>query len=418
VHYCAGDLGTVEGTLVKEMFHHNRSAQRLYRNTFIQLSDYESASAYADDLLSQAATLAGKLRRFVEEKGIDLLIPQNTWSVAAHPAVAIALTSVMRDLQLPTIAHHHDFYWERRDGVALTCKAAIDLADKHLPPRDPLIKHVVINSLSQQELTERKGIESVVVPNVFDFDSPPWEKDQYNEDFRSRLGLKDNDVVILQATRIVARKGIELAVDFVAALNTPKRRRVLQSSGLWDGRPFDDDSRIVLVLAGYARDDVTGAYVSGLAQKIDREGVDALFVEELVGARRRIQHGDKIYSLWDTYAHADFVTYPSLWEGWGNQFLEAMRAELPILLYEYPVYLADIGDKGFRVVSLGSHTTGVDDLGLVQVKPSLIEAAADQAVELLTDAALRQSTVAHNTDLCRQHYSMQALERYLKPLIA
>jgi len=179
-------------------------------------------------------------------------------------------------------------------------------------------------------------------------------------------------------------------VDFVAALDSPDRRKVLQHHGLWDGRPFNDDSRIVLVLAGYARDDVTGAYVS-----------------------RR----SKIYSLWDTYAHADFVTYPSLCEGWGNQFLEAMRAELPILLYEYPVYLADIGARGFRVVSLGPETAGEDDLGLVQVDQEKIEDAADQAVDLLTDRALRESTVKHNTKVCRQHYSMQALERYLKPLI-
>jgi len=190
VFYCAGDLGTVSGTLVEEMFHHNESARRLYRNTFIFLSDYASPAAYQDDLQEQVSILTSKFLHFVEEKEIDVLIPQNTWSVAAHPAVAIALTNVMRELQLPTIAHHHDFYWERRDGVALTCKAAIDLADKHLPPRDPLIKHVVINSLSQQELRERKGVDSTVVPNVFDFDSPPWPIDEYNSDFRGRGGFR------------------------------------------------------------------------------------------------------------------------------------------------------------------------------------------------------------------------------------
>jgi len=114
---------------------------------------------------------------------------------------------------------------------------------------------------------------------------------------------------------------------------------------------------------------------------------------------------------------ADFVTYPSLWEGWGNQFLEALQARLPIVLFEYPVYRADIRGKGFRVVSLGSEIAGRDDLGLVQVRPAVIEEAADQAVELLTDAALRQEVTSHNLQLARRHYSLEALRGYLSRLI-
>ena len=292
---------------------------------------------------------------------------------------------------------------------------------------------MVINSLAQQELADRKGIESTVVPNVFDFDAPPWQPDEYNRDFRARIGLGENDVFILQATRIVQRKGIELAVDFVKALDSPERRARLKERGLYDGRSFDDDSRIVLVLAGYAQDDVTGGYLNRLQQKVGQAGIDALFIEDMVGGRRQMRDGQKVYSLWDTYVFADFVTYPSLAEGWGNQFLEALRARLPLMLFEYPVYQADIKDKGFRVVSLGSGIQGRDDpstgpssssggtsghrLGLVQVAPQVIEAAADQAVELLTDARLRQETVEHNFQVGRQHYSLGALRGYLAQLI-
>jgi glycosyltransferase involved in cell wall biosynthesis len=417
VHLCAGDLGTVEGTLIEEMYHHRFEAERLYYNTFVELRDYCDGDAYRDDLYRQAAIIEGRLRRFVEDKGIDFLIPQNVWSVAANPPVSIALVRIMRDLKLPTLAHNHDFYWERTTGVALTCAAAIDLADKCLPPRDPLARHVVINSLAQQELAERKGIKSTVVPNVFDFDAPAWQVDDYNRDLRERIGLRDKDVLILQGTRIVQRKGIELAVDLVRALDSRARRALLQARGLYDGRGFDEDSRIVLVLAGYARDDVTGRYVERLKRKIEEAGIDALFIEDVIGARRGMREGLKIYSLWDAYAHADFVTYPSLWEGWGNQFLEALIARLPIMLYEYPVYRADIGNKQFRVVSLGSELEGQDDLGLAQVAPARIEAAADQAVELLTNARLRQETVDHNFRLGQEHYSLAALRTYLSELV-
>ena len=417
VHLCAGDLGVAEGTLIEEMYHHRADAERLNYNTFRELRDYSDDAAYRAELMDLAGVIERKMRTFVEEKEIDFLIPQNVWSVAANPPVSIALARVMRDLQLPALAHNHDFYWERTGRVALTCASAIELADKYLPPHDPLARHVVINSLAQRELAQRKGIEASVVPNVFDFDAPPWQPDDYNRDFRARIGLRENDVFILQATRIVARKGIELAVDFVRALDTPERRAILKERGLYDGRPFDDTSRIVFVLAGYARDDVTGGYVTRLKQKIERAGIDALFIEDVIGGQRQTRNGEKIYSLWDTYVFADFVTYPSLWEGWGNQFLEALRARLPIMLFEYPVYQADIEDKGFRVVSLGSRVQGRDDTGLAQVAPQVIEAAADQAVELLTGARLRQETVEHNFQVGRQHYSLESLRGYLSPLI-
>jgi glycosyltransferase involved in cell wall biosynthesis len=392
--------------LIEELYHHRPDAKRLNYNTFCELRDYADEAAYRAELESLAGVIERKVRAFVEDKGIDFLILQNVWSVAASPSVAIALARVMRDLQLPTLAHNHDFYWERQPHVALTCGAAIELADKYLPPRDPLARHAVINSLAQRELAQRKGIQSTVVPNIFDFDAPPWQLDDYNSDFRARIGLRENDVVILQATRIVARKGIELAVDFVRALANPQRRARLKASGLYDGRSFDDDSRIVLLLAGYAQDDVTGQYVANLKRKIQQAGVDALFIEDLVSGERKLQGGQKLYSLWDAYVLADFVTYPSLWEGWGNQFLEALRARLPLLLFEYPVYRADIADKGFRVVSLGAEIAGRDELGLVQVSPQKIESAADQAVELLSDARLRRETVEHNFETGRRHYSL------------
>jgi glycosyltransferase involved in cell wall biosynthesis len=417
VHLCAGDLGTVEGALIAEMYHHRPDAKRLYNNTFVELRDYPDDAAYRAELLQLADIIKRKLRAFVQQKRIDFLVPQNVWSVAVNPAVAIAMTRVMRDLQLPALAHHHDFYWERREGVALTTSTAVQLADKYLPPHDPLARHVVINSLAQQEMAERKGIAATVVPNVFDFDAPPWQPDDYNQDFRARIGLGDNDVLILQATRIVRRKGIELAVDFVKALDHPERRARLKERGLWDGRSFDDDSRISLVLAGYARDDATGRYVRDLKRKIKQAGIDALFIEDVIDARRQIKAGQKTYSLWDSYVFADFVTYPSQWEGWGNQFLEALRARLPLMVFEYPVYRTDIEDKGFRVVSLGSQIQGRDEMGLVQVAPEVMEAAADQAVELLTDARLRHETVEHNFQLGRKHYSLESLRGYLAPLL-
>jgi glycosyltransferase involved in cell wall biosynthesis len=417
VHYCAGKYGSAEETIIEEMYHHRPDVRLLNANTFKTLRDYRNEATYRAELFRLADAIEGQMRAFMKEKDINFLLPQNVWSVAANPAVAIALTNIMREFQLPALAHNHDFYFERTDGYALTCGTAVDLADRFLPPRDPSVKHVVINSLGQRQLLERKGIPSTVVPNIFDFDAPAWEVDDYNQDIRDRIGLKNNDIFILQATRIVTRKTIELAIDFVKALQNPARRKKIEARGLFDGRPFGPDNRIVLVLAGYAMDDVTGRYANLLAHKADELGVDAIFIEDLVGESREIQAGEKVYSLWDTYVHADFVTYPSIWEGWGNQLLEAIRAKLPLMLFEYPVYEADLKDKKLQVVSLGNRISGRDEFGLAIVAQELIETAADQAIELLTDAEQRRKVVEHNFNVGRKHFSMDALYIYLEQLM-
>ena len=172
----------------------------------------------------------------------------------------------------------------------------------------------------------------------------------------------------------------------------------------------------MLVLAGFARDDLEGNYKQKLIDKAEHGGVELLFIEDRVDANRSTREDQKIYSLWDTYPAADLVTYPSLWEGWGNQFLEAVKAKLPLLVFEYPVYKKDIKNKGFQVISLGDKIRDYDEGGLARVEDQVIKDAADQAVDLLTDADLRQGVVDHNFQVAQEHFSLAALRRYLEPL--
>ncbi len=410
VSLCAGDLGTANGTLIPEIYHHRQDVERLAYNTFKELRDFDE-SGYQTELERQVAVLTEKLWAFVVERQIELLVVQNVWCVGASPSLAVALEKIRQEFDLPAIAHHHDFYWERGDDKTLTCEAAKDVAENYLPPTNPQIRHVVINSLAQRELEERKGVRARVVPNIFDFDAPAWTRDDFNSDFRAAIGLEDNDLLILQATRIVARKGIELAIDLTREIQA--QRMILEEKGLFDGRSFSPENRIVLVLAGYARDDATGEYVRKLKEKAVADGVELLFIEEMIANERGEQNGHKVYSLWDAYVFADIVTYPSLWEGWGNQFLEALRAELPVVIFEYPVYRADIAKNNFDVISLGAEVSGYDDEGLVQVPAEIMARATEESINALTDAALRQRIVRKNLVLAKEHYSLQTLRKIL-----
>jgi glycosyltransferase involved in cell wall biosynthesis len=257
VHLCAGDLGQLEGTLIEELFHHLPDVERLNTNTFINFVDYSDEDEYRVKLENIAKTI---------EEGL-----------------------LNCSTGISTLAHHHDFYWERVDGIALTNGTALELIEKNKPPRISCSQNVVINSLAQEELLARKGIASSVIPNVFDFESAPWRPDEYNHDFRQQLGFTEADVLILQATRIMPRKGIELAFDFVNALNHPDRRARLEKCGLYDGRSFTKDSRIALVLAGYTEDEITGEYIKKLKRKRDEAATDAIFIEDMIGGSRRIR---------------------------------------------------------------------------------------------------------------------------------
>ena len=51
------------------------------------------------------------------------------------------------------------------------------------------------------------------------------------------------------------------------------------------------------------------------------------------GRRRGLNAaGKKVYTLFDIYPHADLVTYPSYYEGFGNAFLEAVYFRKPVVV--------------------------------------------------------------------------------------
>jgi len=412
VHLCGGDLGTAEGFLIEEMYHHRKDVEKIHRNAFDRLTDYESEAALEREIFEVADRIEQDLCSFIDEFSLDILIPNNIWSIGVNLPAAIAFARVVRKRMIPAIAHHHDFHWETFRGMTPTCEVVHRIAREYLPPKDPLVTHVVINSLVRAELRQRSGVESTIVPNVFDFAGDPWGVDDYNYDFREAIGVNENDIIVLQATRIVERKGIELAIDLVEEINDPSNIAKLQEGRLYDGRRFTKDDRVVLVLAGYS-EDRTEKYLLRLKRKIERAGIEARFIAERVRSRREESDGERLYSLWDCYALADLVTYPSLFEGWGNQFLEAIRAKLPVVLFEYPVFRSDIAPLGFRYISLGSETKR-DETGLVRIPEGMLRTAAQEIVQLLTSPNRYQKMVEHNFELGRAHLSLSSLQSLLR----
>ena len=339
--------------------------------------------SFRDPIISRrirdvAEYLKVTLYEFVNRFDLQILIFQNALTIPMHVPLGVAITEFLAETRMPAIAHHHDFYWER---VRFSVNAVPDYLDLAFPPRDDLLQHVVINQAAREELSWRKGLSSELIPNVFDFESPAPAPDAYTKNLRADLGFAEDDILILQPTRIVPRKGIEHSIKLLESLNDPRMKLVISHSAGDEGYEYQ------YMLQELAHD----------------SGVDLHIIDDRISElRQKNSSGQKMYTLWDLYPFVDFVTYPSLYEGFGNAFLEAVYFRLPILINRYSIFARDIEPKGFRVPLMDGYLT---------------KQVVDDVRRLLNDDAYRRATVEHNYAVASRFFSYAVLRRSLRTLI-
>jgi len=414
VYFIAGSTGTSDGYIIPEMNYRFKEDLKIERNAYLKLKDYSDEDELIGAIRKQTLKIEKDLKKFLIENKIDLIVPNNIFSIGRSIPTTMAFANVIKELGIRCIGHHHDFYWERDNFSQPTCNFVRKALEEYYPPKDDLILHVVINSIVQKELKAKRNLDSIIIPNVFDFNEKLWDVDDYNIGFREKLGIKDNDILMLQATRVTNRKAIELAIDVIGEMQKEENRKILEEAKLYNGKSFKEDSRIVLVLAGMI--ETVDDYVERLKTRAKERNVELLFVNNLVEHSRCVKNNNKIYSLWDTYVFADIVTYPSIQEGWGNQFLEGLFTKKPMLVFEYDVYKEDIKSKGFKVISLGDQYK-LDEYGLAKVDKKIIKRAAGECIKLLIDKDYREKMVEENFQLGREFFSHKSLEEKLKMIV-
>ncbi len=325
-----------------------------------------------------AEYIKGTLYEFVKQYDISIMIIENALSIPMHVPLGIAITEFLAETHTPGIAHHHDLYWER---TRFSVNAVPDYLDLAFPPRISDLQHVVINQQAQEELSWRKGTSSLLVPNVINFEDPPPHIDSYSSDVREEIGLGPGDVMILQPTRVVPRKGIEHAIKLVQMLGDPKYK-------LFVSHDSGDE--------GYE-------YTHMLSELANESKIDLRFISTRVGDHRQVNHeGKKVYTLWDLYPHADLITYPSLYEGFGNAFLEAVYFKKPVLINRYSIFARDIEPKGFRLPVMDSFMT---------------HQVCEEVRRLVEDEKYRSVIMQHNYEIATRFYSYSVLRRNLRTLI-
>jgi hypothetical protein len=78
-----------------------------------------------------AEHIKSKLYEFKDRFGIDILLAENALTIPMHIPLGLAITDFIAETGIPTIAHHHDFYWERR---RFTISSVRDYLEMAFPP--------------------------------------------------------------------------------------------------------------------------------------------------------------------------------------------------------------------------------------------------------------------------------------------
>jgi mannosylglucosylglycerate synthase len=378
VHLCAGEVDALRpnSRLIPAMHFTYPQAARVTAAAFDPDSD---PAAVRNEVERLASLLEPVLRDWIGAHHIELLVVENAWAIPMQLPLAVALRRVVEETGIPAIGHHHDYWWERERFA--NCVVP-EILDQTFPPDLPQIRHVSINSIAAAELRRRRGIESKVIPNVFDYDNPrPRRSASVRRRLRHELGMNEQGLLIVQPTRVVPRKGIELAIELV-------------------GRLGDPDA--VLLITSPAGDEGLD-YLVSLERQAERAGVrlryaaDRFVPDDLEGQPIRPAH-----SLHDAYLAADLITYPSLYEGYGNALLEALFYGVPVVVNRYPVYVADIAPLGLK---------------LIEIDGAITDETVEQVRSLTANVEKRRAWARHNFEIAEKHLSYRVLRRRLGKLV-
>ncbi|MCA1587648.1 MAG: glycosyltransferase [Chloroflexi bacterium] len=176
------------------------------------------------------------------------------------------------------------------------------------------------------------------------------------------------------------RKGIELAIELVGRLNDP-------------------DS--VLLITSPAGDEGLD-YLVELERQAKERGVRLSYSADRFAPDHEGKPIRPAHSLHDAYLAADLITYPSLYEGFGNALIEAVFYGVPVLVNRYPVYESDIRPLGLR---------------FVEIDGAITDETVSEVRSLLSDPRRIRENAAHNFAIAREHLSYGVLRRHLGTLL-
>jgi glycosyltransferase involved in cell wall biosynthesis len=394
----------------------SEEVMRMMRNLYgPALTDFNSEDELKRAFNNSSLELKRHLSNVITDFAPGVLFVHNILCLPVHPVATTAITNLLRETQKPCTAIHHDILSEGAYKFTPTCSFAKSILDEYFPPTMSNLRHWTINSRNQTAL-KNKGIEAKVIHDTMDFDREldAAEQARIGASLRQKYGIKPNDIVLFIGTRIVPNKQIELAGHLTSIMQS--LRQELIGKCLYHNGVFSEENRVILVLAGRP-EHAFNDYREMLFKLFDDLGIIWIYTGNEV--RSITSEAEGFYALFpDMYAIADFVLFPTGWEGFGNQLLEAFAAGLPTIVFEYPVFKEDIAPKGVKVVSLGDTILKDRDYaGLAQLPAKVLYRAANEMLAILTTSETYQSITLQNNIIGKKYFGFDVLREHLRDTI-
>jgi len=390
-----------------------------------------------DEVIHENALYAKEvIADWVDENDIDLIIAHNT----SHPynfVTAVGLGYYFEELRAKGIiwpkvmVWWHDSYFER--AIFSSPNPVIKKYLKYLP--GTYVDAIVFINKQQIELGKKVFAQynidkldqffehrTTVVPNTSEI---PWEwehldpdqeeiicppQDNYNNRFMKDIGLEEqveklgfsmeDTKILLQHTRVVPRKKIELAIDLAFELEKKFRAAGQRKC-------------MAIIISGHSGDE-QNQYLSQLHEHFEAcsaenpgSNVILIFGEHNILSHRDIIVDKKFYNFAEIpsiiAAYGGLGTYFSDVEGFGNNLLEMISFAVPVVINKYDVYKEEIEKFGFNLPA-------IDNGGLTG---ELIDAA----YKLLTDIPYRNRVVLHNLKVLKENLDHEIIAEKLKPVM-
>lgn len=420
----------------------------------------------------QVKDLTRRLGSVIMDNNIQLLIPVNACSNPGNMSLTLSLVLLSEFLSIPVISNNHDFYWEeggpswwrigrkRRIRDHFFTNAHIgevfSLVENLFPWNSPLWYHTVLNNTQLRTLIYNLGYNPATVatiPTVVDTTKyrPASEAERHDalkrlelllsggrkllrtravKDYTSlpedwyrtaypillgheegiRCNLKSDNLLFLQPTRILKRKGIPRGFYLIEKLlKYPNFKRMFDTS---------PDLTITLLVTGpVTREHVP--YVEKLMSKF-REMLSRLapgFRERVfLACRFGIETNpafDKLglspLAIHEIYGAASLVLLPSEQEGRGLPIIESAACGVPIMTNRYDppdVFSEVVGeslDAGLRLNVLEFPDTRL-----------LPEETLERLTDFFSDPDFHSDALQHNIAVVVKRFSEDNLIKTLE----
>ena len=385
------------------------------KNKIVVENCYDELKSFPDEeslkawIYKRADEIEKELREVKKKYRIDCFFVANILSLGWNLSAAIAFANfAKKHPKVKFVSVDSDIYWERELYNHPVVGFVGQMIDDYLLPDLFNVKHCVISEHAKREMIKRRGINSEILSKYIDISANSAEIPVNTQEIRRMAGAGENDLIILNPSRIVPRKAIEFSVEFVAYLNSVKKE--LCGKTLYNGRQFDENSKIILLLYGI-EENLEDGYFDRIRAEAESEGVTYCYIGDKISYER---NANKL-SYMDAFYACDVVVVSSVLESWGSHILEKKKKKKPLVLFEYPVFSESVKKYGFRLCSLGNKYLDVKPLKIIQ--SDAVGKAVKELNVLLTDKEKADASAQKNYNICTKYFSLKILGNTLQKIL-